>query len=167
MSFFAKNIKFLRNKKGMNQTEVASSIGFKQSAWSGYESGASTPNFKDLMRIIEYFGITASELLDYDLSNVHLNTKEEVLKNAENVHLNVHPNVHLNEQKGQNMPNTNAGLNDSYIAVKDQLIRSKDDLIDTLKHQIKYLQNQLDQMKYETQERKQTQYTPSKEAKSA
>jgi len=99
MNYFAKNIKFLRLNKDMSQTELASSIGFKQSAWSGYESGASTPNFKDLLKIIEYFDTTASLLLETDLENVALIGKPQIKESSKNVALNVAPNVALSGKK--------------------------------------------------------------------
>ena len=73
MNYFASNIKFLRNRKGLQQAEVCNLIEFKQSTWSGYESGFSKPNFKGLLKIIEFFEVSASELLEIDLSNVNLN----------------------------------------------------------------------------------------------
>ena len=95
MDLFAKNIKFLRKKKGLSQEEISTSIGFKQTAWSGYERGSSKPNFSDLKKIIKFFAITATELIETDLENVALNENSEDLKKAKNVALNVAPTVAL------------------------------------------------------------------------
>lgn len=95
MDFFAKNLKYLRKKKNKTQSELATDVGFKQTAWSGYESGASKPNFNDLLEIIKYFGITATELIETDLQNVHLNKKTADVEKGKNVHPIVHPTVHL------------------------------------------------------------------------
>jgi transcriptional regulator with XRE-family HTH domain len=70
MNYFASNIKFLRKRKGLQQAKICILIEFKQSTWSGYENGFSKPNFKDLLKIIDFFEVSASELLEMDLSNV-------------------------------------------------------------------------------------------------
>ncbi|HMO61877.1 MAG TPA: helix-turn-helix transcriptional regulator [Ferruginibacter sp.] len=67
MNIFAKNLKWLRKKSGMNQLEMATELGFTQTRWSGYETGSSKPNFDQLMEIIKYFGVSATELLEKDL----------------------------------------------------------------------------------------------------
>lgn len=167
MNFFPNNIKYLRGLRGLNQTELASSIGFKQSAWSGYESGASKPGFKDLMKIIEYFGISASELLEMDLQNVALNEKSDNSETTKNVALNVAPNVALSTSENEKTGGVPPGLNSDLIVIKDQLIVSQAKHIESLEAHIKYLQNKLDQMEFDVKEKYETQYTPRKEQKSA
>lgn len=150
MNYFASNIKFLRNRKGLQQAEICNLIEFKQSTWSGYESGFSKPNFKDLLKIIEFFEVSASELLEIDLSNVNLK---------------VNRNVNRNDKKGQNQPCQECIVKDNFIAVKDQLLQSKIELIDSLHVQTKLLKNQIEQMKYETHEKQKTQNTQRKDRK--
>jgi len=163
MNYFASNIKFLRNRKGLQQAEICNLIGFKQSTWSGYESGFSKPNFNDLLKIIEFFEVSASELLEIDLSNVSLN--ENGAQEKERGNVKVKRNVNLNDKKGQNQPCQECIVKDNFIAVKDQLIQSKIELIDSLHVQIKLLQNQIEQMKYETHEKQKTQNTQRKDRK--
>lgn len=67
MGLFDKNIRHLRKERGLRQDEVCAGTGFKQSTWSNYENGTSKPNFDDLIKIINYFGVTASDLLEADL----------------------------------------------------------------------------------------------------
>ena len=67
---FGKNLEFLRKKAGLNQAQMADSIGFKRTTWAGYESNKSLPKVEDLMTISEYFGISESELLHIDISDV-------------------------------------------------------------------------------------------------
>src|SRR5665647_434132 len=140
MNYFASNIKFLRNRKGLQQAEICILIGFKQSTWSGYENDFSKPNFKDLLKIIEFFEVSASGLLEIDLSNVNLN------------------------ENGQNQPCQECIVKDNFIAVKDQLLQNKKELIESLYVQIKLLKNQIEQMKYETHEKQQTQRKDRKSA---
>ena len=119
MNYFASNIKFLRKRKGLQQAEICILIECKQSTWSGYENGFSKPNFKDLLKIIDFFEVSASGLLEIDLSNVNLNGN------------------------GQNQPCQECIVKDNFIAVKDQLLQNKNELIDSLYVQIKLLQNQI------------------------
>ena len=137
MNYFASNIKFLRNRKGLRQAEICILVEFKQSTWSGYESGFSKPNFKDLLKIIEFFEVSASGLLEIDLSNVNLNENGTQKKESGNVNRN----ITLNDKKGKNQPCQECIVKDNFIAVKDQLLQNKNELIDSLYVQIKLLQN--------------------------
>ena len=163
MNYFASNIKFLRKRKGLQQAEICSLIEFKQSTWSGYESNFSKPNFKDLLKIIEFFEVSASELLEMDLSNVNLNENGTQEKESGNVKVN--RNITLNDKKGKNQPCLQECIvKDNFIAVKDQLLQNENELIDSLHVQIKLLKNQIEQMKYETHKKQQTQRKDRKSA---
>jgi transcriptional regulator with XRE-family HTH domain len=85
MDFFALNVKYLRKIKGVSQAETASSIGCGQSSWSEYENGSSKPVFNDLLKIIEYFNISASDLLERDLSKGNLIEKRSGIEKHEKV----------------------------------------------------------------------------------
>jgi transcriptional regulator with XRE-family HTH domain len=65
--WFAENLKFLREKKGLKQSEMIDNVGFKQTTWNGYETGKSFPKFEDLLKISEYFDISESDLIHIDL----------------------------------------------------------------------------------------------------
>jgi transcriptional regulator with XRE-family HTH domain len=160
MNYFASNIKFLRKRKGLQQAEICSLTVFKQSTWSGYESNFSKPNFKDLLKIIEFFEVSASELLEMDLSNVNLNENGTQEKESGNVNRN----ITLNDKKGKNQPCQECIVKDNFIAVKDQLLQNENELIDSLHVQIKLLKNQIEQMKYETHKKQQTQRKDRKSA---
>ena len=136
INFFAKNVKALRIDKDKTQAEIAADIGFKQTQWSSYETGASTPVLKDLIKIIDYFGISSTDLLETDLENVHLNEPNANYKKEKNVHPKVHRNVHPNELKY-----TTEQCNHCLI------LNMKDELIDSLKAQIKMLEKQLEKNK--------------------
>jgi phage repressor protein C with HTH and peptisase S24 domain len=88
------NFKILRERSGQNQAQLSLSLGFSRGAWNNYEKGISKPNLEDFIKITKHFGCTASELLEMDLQNVHLNEKSELSKKQQNVHPIVHPNVH-------------------------------------------------------------------------
>lgn len=80
--FFGKNLKYLRKQKGLNQTEMPNSIGFKASTWSGYELEKSFPKFEDFLKICEYFDISETDLLHKDLSDGGDYTKNKSSNNG-------------------------------------------------------------------------------------
>lgn len=80
VDYFAKNIKYLRNLKGLKQGEVCAMVGFSTSTWSEYEHGWSKPRFDDLIKIFDFFEVTASELLEMDLSEGNPNEISELRK---------------------------------------------------------------------------------------
>ncbi len=71
--FFNKNIAHLRKLDGLKQADMVATIGFKQSTWGMYESGASTPALDDFIKISVFFGILESDLLHTEIleSDVH------------------------------------------------------------------------------------------------
>jgi transcriptional regulator with XRE-family HTH domain len=80
---FSKNLKYLRENKGLKQHEMLTAIGFKQSTWNGYETGKSFPNFKDLIKLSHYFGIPETDLIHNDL--VKVGVKEGISGNGTKV----------------------------------------------------------------------------------
>lgn len=97
MDFFKENIKLLRKNKGETQSQTAFALNFTQSRWNNYETGKSVPSFYELLRIIKYFDVSASEILEFDLQNVNLFAKSGLKKNQENVNPIVNPIVNLND----------------------------------------------------------------------
>ena len=89
MLFFAKNLKFLRELKGVKQADMLELSGFKQSTWNGYERGVSTPNIDDLIRISDFFKIPESDLLHTEIGEKNLQQlfrhyKKEVFAQGDN-----------------------------------------------------------------------------------
>ena len=72
MVFFAKNLKFLREQKGLKQADMLDKCGFKQSTWNGYERGVSMPNIDDFIKISDYFKIGESDLLHTEINDSNL-----------------------------------------------------------------------------------------------
>jgi transcriptional regulator with XRE-family HTH domain len=73
MSRFAKNLKLLRELRGLKQSQMLKECGFPRSTWNNYEMGNSHPNFTDLLKISQYFDISETDLIHADLpTNVHL-----------------------------------------------------------------------------------------------
>ena len=103
MEYFFKNTKLIREKAGLTQSQMADLFGIKGSTWGNYESAVSKPNLDILIQISKKFGISESDLLNKDLSNVDLNQKKVTIKKNKNVNLNVDLSVDLNQEKAPNI----------------------------------------------------------------
>jgi len=119
--FFGENLKFLREKKGLKQSEMIDFVGVKQTTWNGYEKGNSFPKFEDLIKISKYFDISETDLIHNDLES-------GVLMYENNTEIS---NNTLNEPTEQ------------YINYKD-LAEARKETIDSLKREINYLQEKVD-----------------------
>lgn len=67
---FAKNIKFLRKRKGRTQDDVASALGLKRSTLSGYENSVAGPGIDLLVLFSNYFSIAVDTLLKVDIGSL-------------------------------------------------------------------------------------------------
>ncbi len=103
MLFFAKNLKFLREGKGLKQSEMIDLCGFKQSTWNGYERGVSTPNIDDLIKISDYFKIAESDLLHIDITEKNLQSLYLYYEKHKNIGWN-------NNTTGSGSGNFNTGI---------------------------------------------------------
>lgn len=66
---FAKNLKYLRQKHGVEQMQLAEYLGKKSSSSiSSWESGIYTPKIKVLAQIANYFNVDLDNLMNVDLS---------------------------------------------------------------------------------------------------
>ena len=72
MSLLAKNLRFLRKQKGVNQKEV--SLLFKKQANTigNWENGKSEPSIGELIKLAEYFNVGMQQLLHADLQKAAL-----------------------------------------------------------------------------------------------
>lgn len=59
-----KQMRIYREKKGMNQTELAEAVGISQSEISSYESGVKSPRVNVAVAIAEVLGVTIGELVN-------------------------------------------------------------------------------------------------------
>lgn len=60
---FAENFKKARTAAGLTQQQVADALGLDRSAIAHYETGDSTPNFKNLPKICELLNIGIEKLI--------------------------------------------------------------------------------------------------------
>jgi len=69
--FWSSNIKFLRNRKNMNQETLATSLGISRSKLNAHENGQTVnPPVEDLFRFSDYFNVSIDVLLRTDLSKL-------------------------------------------------------------------------------------------------
>lgn len=69
MGSFPERLRFLRQKKGITQKEIADSLGIANSSYSLYEKGAREPNLEMLEKIANFFNVDMDFLLGRDISN--------------------------------------------------------------------------------------------------
>lgn len=67
--FFAENLKFLRTRKRVSQTDLSKDLDITRTTLAGYEKKVQPP-FKVLIRIAEYFHVSIDALLRYNLSKL-------------------------------------------------------------------------------------------------
>jgi len=67
VKYLAKNLKYLREQRGLKQSDLWAVIGFKSTTWNNYEKGVSKPGLDDLITISKYFGYSETEILHEDL----------------------------------------------------------------------------------------------------
>lgn len=78
----------LRDKKGVTDYQVAKSIGIKQTVFSDWKTGKSTPKLDKLQKIAHYFGVTTSYLIGETEEGYYIDpetaaTAQEILDNPE------------------------------------------------------------------------------------
>ncbi len=66
-NFLSKNIRFLRTKAGLSQSDFTS-IGIKKATLSNYENGNTEPKIDVLMQLSKFLGCEVGDLLSKDLS---------------------------------------------------------------------------------------------------
>lgn len=67
--FFAENLKFLRTRKKISQTDLADRLEITRTTLAGYEKNVQPP-IKVLVRIAEFFNVSLDALIRYDLSKL-------------------------------------------------------------------------------------------------
>jgi phage repressor protein C with HTH and peptisase S24 domain len=102
-----KNIKFLRKKMSINQTEIGLQLNKTHKIVSNWETGFSEPSYEDIIGIGNFFGISIDDLLTKDLSNSNILAKEDIAKKQENsnkkgnIYSNNLPKLGVNEGVAQ------------------------------------------------------------------
>lgn len=61
--YLAQNLKYLREKNGMNQNEMADILGISQPAIGNWEQNNRKPDIEMIIRLAEYFGVSLDDLV--------------------------------------------------------------------------------------------------------
>lgn len=72
-----KNLKYLRKKNAVNQTQLGLCVNRKQTTIGNWETGFSEPNYLEIVKISDFFGISTDDLLKKDLSMIKISEREE------------------------------------------------------------------------------------------
>ena len=59
-----RRLKELRDKRGISQLKLAMDLGLTQNSVSRYESGAREADYKTLIALADYFGVSVDYLLE-------------------------------------------------------------------------------------------------------
>jgi transcriptional regulator with XRE-family HTH domain len=80
---FLRNLKYLRNKKKITQTNLARLLEVSRQTIQGYENGKAEPVISILQKICDYFEISVQQIIEVDLSNTREEEEEKeiALKN--------------------------------------------------------------------------------------
>ena len=113
--YLAKNLKFLRKNKGVNQTQVSDLVGKGNTTIANWEKEISEPNISEILIISNYFEVSIDDLLNNELSNTHLLKNDNSQNIDTNTHLNTHPSTHLIFEK--------EGLSGAPIVPIEDLVR--------------------------------------------
>lgn len=63
MDFYMKKIRDLREDNDKTQTEIADFLGIKQTVYSRYETGRSQMSIQMLIKLCEYYNVSADYIL--------------------------------------------------------------------------------------------------------
>lgn len=114
-NYFASNLKLLRQKKGMEQIDLANRLGRKSSSSvSEWERGKYTPKAGVLNDIAKIFDVSLSQLMSSDLSNpIHSPTKDTT------------PTIDFKEMAAESMSYDGMPLNDEDIDLIASILETR------------------------------------------
>ena len=69
MSQFSENLKILRKKRGLTQSEMAQKLGLNRPQLGSYEEGRAEPKLEALQNMAHYFKLSLDQLVNADLSD--------------------------------------------------------------------------------------------------
>jgi transcriptional regulator with XRE-family HTH domain len=143
--YFSNNLKLLRSRSGLNQSELASRIGVKPNTISNYENGVSEPDFKILNLLIKIFDVDLNSFLYQNFS--------------ENAQVDAQVNAQANSKKqkvfSDEISEAPPGKCRS-CAEKQALIDTQKDLIEFLKEEKIRLNNTISELKEQLNDTEQT-----------
>ena len=61
--YLAQNLKYLREKRGVNQKDLSLSLGLSQAAVGNWESGSRTPDIETIIQLAQFFDVTLDDFI--------------------------------------------------------------------------------------------------------
>lgn len=61
--YLAQNLKYLREKRGVNQKDLSLSLGLSQAAVGNWESGSRTPDIETIIKLAQFFDVTLDDFI--------------------------------------------------------------------------------------------------------
>ena len=77
MTMLSKNLKILRERKGVTQAELANVLGITQQAVARWEKEKSEPDNNTLKQLAKYFSVSIDYLLDNEKNNLPVFNDDE------------------------------------------------------------------------------------------
>ncbi len=68
--YFAENLRFLRRRKGVTQSELSAHMNKAHTTIGNWEKKHSKPSIEELLELTRYFNVSVSDLLEKDLSKL-------------------------------------------------------------------------------------------------
>jgi len=68
-TMIADNLRYLRKKKGVTQTEVAKTLGIPASTYNAWETGQNIPRDKMKQRLANYYGRSVQYIFFKDIAH--------------------------------------------------------------------------------------------------
>jgi transcriptional regulator with XRE-family HTH domain len=82
MSVFARNLRFLRKQRGLNQDEISLLFKKRANTVGNWENSKSEPSIGELVKLADYFKVGLQELLHTDLQKQTLNAIDAASSNT-------------------------------------------------------------------------------------
>jgi transcriptional regulator with XRE-family HTH domain len=82
MSLFSKNLRFLRKKGNRSQEEIAALFNKRANTIGNWENQKSEPSLGELMRLGDFFKVSAEDLLNKDLEALDIHTDRNTLSDS-------------------------------------------------------------------------------------
>lgn len=76
-NYFASNLKYLRESKGLSMKDLENILAISKSAIGAYEKGSSEPSLGVLMKIVHYFGLSLDTITFTDMQKGKLSIASE------------------------------------------------------------------------------------------
>ncbi|MDP4130840.1 MAG: helix-turn-helix transcriptional regulator [Bacteroidota bacterium] len=128
MSLFARNLRFLRKQRGLNQDDISLLFNKRANTVGNWENSKSEPSIGELVKLADYFKVGLQELLHADLQKKSLQAIDAVSGSPDSVTaaLNTYPVNDAGSSLAQD------GSSDSFWLILREL-RSMNEKLDVLK----------------------------------